>query len=97
MADILNITREMVMELNNELVIKGCLFRYRYQDEMECTGIPTIKVSLPSMNYVDSYIINVTRDFLKWLELWFKTKHGIELTCNADGSILWAKNNHPSM
>ena len=51
-----------------------------------------MQVALPNMNCVSSCIINVTRDFLEWLELWFKTKYGIELTRNNDGSILWAKN-----
>lgn len=42
------------------------------------------------MSSVDSFIINPTRDFFDWMELWFKNK-GIELSCNADGSILWSK------
>ncbi len=27
----MKITREMVMELNNELAVKGCPFRYEYE------------------------------------------------------------------
>lgn len=27
----MKITREMVMELNNELAVKGCSFRYEYE------------------------------------------------------------------
>lgn len=85
----MKITREMVIELNNELAVKGCPFRYEYEG---ATEIPQMQVALPNMNCVNSFIINVTRDFLEWLELWFKTKYGIELTCNNDGSILRAKN-----
>ena len=85
----MKITREMVMELNNELAFKGCPFRYEYEG---ATEIPHMEIALPNMNCVSSYIINVTKDFLEWLELWFKTKYGIELICNNDGSILWAKN-----
>lgn len=88
----MKITREMVMELNNELAVKGCPFRYEYEGATEYSHIPQMQVALPNMNCVSSCIINVTRDFLEWLELWFKTKYGIELTCNNDGSILWAKN-----
>ena len=43
------------------------------------------------MNGVDSFIINPTKDFFNWLELWFKTK-GIELNYNNDRSIMWSKN-----
>lgn len=86
----MKITREMVMELNNELAVKGCPFRYEYVGATEYSRIPQMRVALPNMNCVSSYIINVTKDFLEWLYIWFKTKYGIELTCNNDGSILWA-------
>lgn len=83
------ITREMIMELNNELAVKCVPFRYEYK--IMGSGHAGMEITLPNMNCVDSFIINVTRDFLKWLELWFKTKYEIELTCNNTGSILWAK------
>jgi hypothetical protein len=83
---IMKITREMVMELNNELSNKGCPFRYDYIEERN----PQIEITLPSVNYVDSFIINPTREFFDWLELWFKMK-GIELNYNNDGSIMWSK------
>lgn len=88
----MKITKEMVIELNNELVVKGCPFRYEYEGETEYSRIPHMEIALPNMNCVSSYIINVTKDFLEWLDIWFKTKYGIELTYNNDGSILWAKN-----
>lgn len=31
----MKITREMVMELNNELAVKGCPFRYEYEGATE--------------------------------------------------------------
>jgi hypothetical protein len=85
----MKITNEMVMELNNELAVKGCPFRYEY-DEAGCSGNTHIKVTLSSMSCIDSFIINPTREFFDWLELWFKVK-GIELSYNNDGSILWSK------
>ena len=85
----MKITKEMVIELNIELANKGCSFRYEF-DEDGFTGNPHIKITPPSMNYVSSFIINPTREFFNWLELWFKTK-GIELSYNNDGSILWSK------
>ena len=85
----MKITREMVAELNNELEIRSCPFRYKYKDE---EYIPKIEITLPNMNnWVDSFIINVSSEFFDWLNSWFKTKYDIELNCNNTGSILWAK------
>ena len=86
----MKITKEMTMELNNELAIMGCPFRYKFIDDKFSSGNPQIKIVLPSMNCVDSFIINPTKKFFDWLELWFKVK-GIELNCNNDGSVLWSK------
>lgn len=86
----MKITSKMVMELNDELATKGCSFRYEY-DEYGASGNPQIKITLPSMSNVDSFTINPTKEFFNWMESWFKNK-GIELSCNADGSILWSKN-----
>ena len=30
----MKITREMVVELNNELAVKGCPFRYKFNDNI---------------------------------------------------------------
>lgn len=86
----MKITNEMVTELNKELVNKGCPFRYEY-DEAGYTGNPHMKITLSSMNCIDSFIINPTKEFFDWLELWFKLK-GVELGCNNDGSIMWSNN-----
>ena len=43
------------------------------------------------MNYVDSFIINVSTEIFDWLNSWFKEKYDIELTCNNTGSVLWSK------
>lgn len=86
----MKITEEMVVELNNELAVNGCPFRYKYDGDSS-TGNPHMKITLASMVYVDSFIINTTHEFYTWLENWFKVK-GIELSCNNDGSILWSKN-----
>ena len=85
----MKITREMVMELNNELANKGCSFRYEY-DEAGYLGNPHMKIVLPSMNYVNHFYISLTKEFYDWLNLWFKIK-GIELSYNNDRSILWSK------
>ena len=86
----MKITREMVEELNLELKRECCPFRYKY-DENGFAGNPHMKITLPDMSCVDSFIINPTKDFFAWLEVWFENK-GIELSCNNDGSIIWSKN-----
>lgn len=88
-VDIMKITKEMVMQLNNELSIKGCPFRYKFVIN-EISGMnPQIEITLPSMSCVDSFIINPTKEFFDWLKTWFKIK-GIELNCNNTGSVLWS-------
>ena len=83
----MRITKEIVMELNNELYIKGCPFRYKFSDDMI---VSSMEITLSSMSCVDSFIINPTREFFEWLKLWFKTKYDIELISNNTGSILWS-------
>lgn len=85
----MKITKEMVIELNNELANMGCSFRYKY-DEAGCSGNPQIEITLPSMNYVRYASIHPTDAFFLWLTLWFKLKD-IDLSCNNDRSILWSK------
>ena len=46
----MKITREMVMELNNELAVKGCPFRYEYEGATEYSHIPLMQVALPKVN-----------------------------------------------
>lgn len=84
----MKITKEMVVELNNELAVKGCPFRYEY---IKGYPNPSIEINLPSMNCVDSFIINPTKEFFDWLKTWFKAK-GIELNCNNTGSVMWSRN-----
>lgn len=86
----MKITKEMVMELNNELAVMGCPFRYKYQDCF-MSGNSQIEIILPNLYYVDSFSINPTKEFFSWLELWFKIK-GIELSYNNTKSIIWSKN-----
>ena len=52
------IDRGMIIELNNELAVKGCPFRYEYEGATEYSHIPQMRVVLPNMNCVSSCIIN---------------------------------------
>jgi len=87
----MKITRLMVAELNAELRTMGCPFRYRFEEERYSYSNPRIEIILPSMNYVDSFMVHPTEEFFTWLYAWFEAK-GIELSCNNTGSILWSKN-----
>ena len=88
----MKITKEIVMELNNELAVMGCPFRYKYQKcVVQGNGNSQMEIILPSQSYVDSFSITPTKEFFNWLELWFKIK-GIELSYNNTRSIIWSKN-----
>ena len=81
------ITKELVMELNMELAAKGCPFRYEYRNY---PPTPDMRITLTSMNGVDSFIINVTSEFFEWLEMWLKLKlPGFKPKCNNTGNIIW--------
>jgi hypothetical protein len=83
----MKITSELVEELNNELKNKECSFRYSYDESY--IGTPVIKITLASMMYVDSCIINPTPEFFDWLSQWFE-KRGITITYNNTGSTAWS-------
>lgn len=86
----MKITREMVVELNSELAIMGCPFRYKFDNEKCLANNPQIELILPSMNCVKSFMVHPTTEFFVWLATWFKNR-GIELSSNNDSSILWSK------
>lgn len=79
------ITDVMVTELNSELAVMGCSFRFKLIDEGFYTKI---QVTMASMNFVGSCIINLTEEFRVWLYQWFKIR-GVHLTTNNTGSIYW--------
>ena len=85
----MKITREMAIELNNELAIMCCPFRYKFVEDRYGCGNSQIELTLPNTNYVRSFIVNPTEEFMNWLYKWFDTR-GIELRSNNDGSILWS-------
>lgn len=52
---------------------------------------PKIEVVPVSNIYIDSYIINLTKEYLEILQKFF-LERGIELNCNNTGSTFWSKN-----
>ena len=85
----MKITREMVVELNSELTVMGCPFRYKFNGETGIGNNTQMELILPSMNYVSSFMVYPTTEFFVWLTTWFKNR-GIELSSNNDSSILWS-------
>ena len=80
------ITSAILDELNRELSEQNCVVRFRFRGDEDF--FKTIERVLVNEKYIDNYIINLSREFLTWLEKWFKNK-GIKLCCNADASIFW--------
>ena len=87
----MKITEAMVVALNSELVMMGCSFRFQLSDQCESPDNPVMKLVLPSMNGISCFSINLTRDFLTWLNVWFQLR-GVELSCNNSGDIFWSRN-----
>nr|DAW34176.1 MAG TPA: hypothetical protein [Caudoviricetes sp.] len=84
------ITKEMVILLNQELYEKGYCFSYKLETVLHLGT--QIHICLPNVKGLTSYIININDEFYNWLTYWFKVKYDIKLTCNNDRSILWAIN-----
>ena len=55
----MKIIKEMVVELNSELAIRGCSFMFEYKEDEFCKN-PNINIIPCSMVYINSYIINPT-------------------------------------
>ena len=90
MEKVVKFTQEIVADLNHELSAKGCSFRFQLQKEI--TDNPSIEIVLPSMNGIDSFILNITDEFFEWLQTWCKINYGIILSCNNTRSTMWSKN-----
>ena len=84
----MKLTEKMVFELNSELSIMGCPFRYAYSEGT----VPSMEIQLSNTNYIKCYTIYPSDNFKEWLYKWFRFKFGIELKCNNTGNILWSKN-----
>lgn len=86
----MKITEDMVTVFNQTLENLNCSFRLEFDNKTIGFGNPTCQI-VPSNNiFIESSIINVTKEFYKVLEEFF-TKRGIELSYNNDGSIFWSK------
>lgn len=84
----MKLNKEIVLELNTRLANDGCGFRYELLPDMLAS--PAMKITLPNSKFVDSTIINLTKEGFDFVESFLKSK-GIEVVCcNNDGSIIWS-------
>lgn len=86
----MQITKEMVNKLNRELVTMGCTFRYKIAED---ESNPSIKIVPMNDAYIDSYIINLTREFYDYLDSFFEA-YGIKLRYNNTRSCCWSENGY---
>lgn len=87
----MKITEDMVVQLNTEIAMMGCPFRYNFMNEGHAAINPHIQLVLASMTNVLCFTVYPTDEFIKWLYSWFALR-GVELSCNNDRSIFWSKN-----
>lgn len=84
----MKLSKEIVLKLNTQLAIDGCAFRYVLIENM--LAMPAMKITLPNSKFVESTIINLTKDGFDFVESFLKSQ-GIEtVCCNNDGSIIWS-------
>ena len=84
----MKITLKMVHEFNSILSSDGAVFRIELQNGTLNNPIATIVTA--NDKYIESYIINPSREFYSLLDDFFKEK-GIELTYNNTKSTFWSK------
>lgn len=82
------ITEEMLNELNNLLATMGTSFRYRFASTYN--GNTSIVRKLTSELFISCAMINVTDEFIKFLEEFFLDR-GIVLSHNNTRDTHWSK------
>ena len=84
----MKITREMADELNAILANMGCAFRFDFREDMFNNEIEVIPMN---NQFIDSSIINLTKECYSFIENFFKSKGIEELCYNNTGSVIWSK------
>jgi len=86
-------TEEITNELNKQLEVLNCAFRFKLVTEEygERLYNPHIEISLTNNYFVNSFVLNLTNKFYKWLEQLCEDNWNIHLSYNNTRSIIWAK------
>lgn len=84
----MRITEEMTDELNGILASMGCSFKFAFRE-----GTLKSQIDVVPMNnqFIDSSIINLTKECYSFIEHFFKGKGIEELSYNNTGSTIWSK------
>lgn len=81
----MKVSEDMVLEFNRQLEKENCSFKLEYSDSVQ----PSFSIVVSNNRYVESYIINPTKEFRRTIESFFLEK-GIRLNSNNTGSIFWS-------
>ena len=86
----MEITEIMVKVFNQILENLNCSFKLEFNDGGMVADSPVCSI-VPSSNlFIESSIINPTKEFYNVLEGFFR-KRGVELSYNNDGLSFWSK------
>lgn len=77
------ITEDMLIEINNNLRAKKCIFKIISDKD------DTFKIVPLSNIYIDSIFISLSPSFYEYLREYFKNK-GIAIDFNNDRSVFWS-------
>lgn len=83
----MKLTEEIIDTLNSELRESGAGFYYEFKDEFTPTA--QVKLIAGNNNWIDSSIINFTREYCDWLRNFFR-RYNIEIEFNNTLSIIWS-------
>lgn len=83
----MKLTEELIDKLNSELQNCGAGFHYEFRDEFAPTA--RVKINAGNNNWVDSSIINFTKEYCDWLRKFFEY-YGIEIEFNNTWSTFWS-------
>lgn len=86
----MKITKEMCNKFNQVLHDKCVGFYYVFENENTYAPHMRIDVVDNGLGWVDSSIVNLTKEYFKFLENWFAINYGITLCSNTTGSIIWS-------
>lgn len=84
----MRITEEMTDELNALLASMGCSFKFNFREEPLNNMIDVVPMN---SQFIDSSIINLTKECYRFIEHFFNGKGIEELSCNNTGSTIWSK------
>lgn len=84
------ITKEIVSSFNSALRHTGCMFRFEFIGTELGYALSSMQIKPVNDVWIESSIINTTKEFKSWMKSWFLENYGLAIMSNNDGSIWWA-------